>query len=126
MSYIRLPIVALLLLLGACAADTGGEPEVSGENAVVVDTHDPLAKAQYDANAAFVRSYAAKCAPSATSNRPRVLVTGFGRFMSVASNATGHIVNALVPAAAYPETAPPAAGEVDPPAPQTSVAQALV
>ena len=51
-----------------------------------------------------------------------MLLTGFGRFMGIEDNATGRIISTLIPAAPYPETTPPAAGEVDLPAPQLSVA----
>ncbi|MBC7018179.1 hypothetical protein, partial [Salmonella enterica] len=51
---------------------------------------------------------------------------GFGRFMSIRDNATGRIVSAVVPSARYPETAPPPAGVVDPPAQQLSVSSATL
>lgn len=87
---------------------------------MVVDTSTPQARAQYDANVAFALGYKPHC--TAKSSRPRVLVTGFGRFLDNADNATGRIVSALVPAAKYPETTAPPAGSVDLPRPQTSVA----
>lgn len=84
-----------------------------------VDTSSPLGRAQYDANLAFAKSYKPRCAPK-TPGRPRVIVTGFGRFMSVDNNATGRMVSALS-GVAYPETTAPAAGNVDAPAPQLAV-----
>ncbi len=89
-----------------------------------VDTHSAAARAQFDANADFALSYRAQsvCRPG----RRRVLVTGFGRFLGNASNATGHIVSRLVPSTVYPETARPPKGEVDLPGPQTSVSQSTL
>lgn len=112
----------LSLSLGACASDTTDEGEaVAGDaNEVKVDTRTPAARRQYDANVAFATSYASRCVRSATG-RPRVLLTGFGRFMGINDNATGRIVSALVPSARYPETVAPGAGEVDPPDAQLSV-----
>jgi pyrrolidone-carboxylate peptidase len=107
--------------LAACASETSGEDVAGDENEVKVDTRTPAARKQYDANVAFATSYKAQCSRT-NSGHPRVLVTGFGRFMSIEDNATGRIVSTLVPAARYPETAPPASGEVDPAAPQLSVA----
>jgi hypothetical protein len=91
---------------------------------VIVDTSSPAARAQYDANVAFALGY--RPVSVARPGRARVLVTGFGRFLDNATNATGKIVSALVPAARYPATARPARGEVDPPGPQTSVAQSTL
>jgi pyrrolidone-carboxylate peptidase len=107
------------VLTGCADADEGDATDDSSE--VRVDTRTPLARAQYDANVAFLGAYTPRCTPSADPNRPRVLVTGFGRFMSVANNATGRIVSTLVPSAPYPETQEPPADTVDPPAPQLSV-----
>lgn len=116
-------VVASCLAAG-CVADTEDATVEAGDDAVIVDTGSPRARAQYDANVAFALGYKAQCAT--TTGRPRVLVTGFGRFLENTDNATGRIVSALVPAAAYPETSPPAPGPkgwaVDPPEPQTSVA----
>jgi pyrrolidone-carboxylate peptidase len=105
--------VWLLLLLLGCASE--GE---TAEDDVRLDTTSKLARAQYDANVEFANRYRSTCA--ATSG-PRVLVTGFGRFMSIEDNATGRIVSALVPSARYPATKAPKVGEIDPPAPQLSV-----
>lgn len=98
----------------ATAAETGDEDEV------VVKTETPEEWAQYQANLQFALDYKPRCAPK--GDRPRVLVSGYGRFMSNRTNATGQIVSRLVPAAAYPHTDPPAPGAVDAPGPQTSVA----
>lgn len=117
-------VVALLALaLAACAAE---DPDVATDDGVTdapevkVDTSSPTARRQYDANAAFALGYKARC-PRGATKRPRVLVTGFGRFQSIADNATGRIVSTMVPEARYPETTPPAFGELDPPEPQLSV-----
>jgi len=123
--------LALLSCLGlaACAAesDATGNAETDDDNEVKVDTRTPAARRQYDANVAFANGYAARCTPSSGAPaRPRVLVTGFGRFMSIADNATGRIVSALGAGAAYPESAAPPAGEVDLPAPQLSVGSATL
>lgn len=88
---------------------------------MIVDTSSPAARAQYDANVGFALGYRARSV--ARPGRRRVLVTGFGRFLDNAINATGKIVSALVPAARYPATERAPRGEVDPPGPQTSVAQ---
>lgn len=89
-----------------------------------LDTRSARARAQYDANARFAVGYAARCA--VRSARPRVIVTGFGRFLDNPTNATGQMVSALVPAAVYPVTESPAEGAPDLPAPQTSVAVGTV
>lgn len=117
---------ALAVIAVGCASATS-DPEWS-EDEITVDTSTPQARRQYDANVAFATSYAAQCVPPAarSSDRPRVLVTGFGRFMNIGNNATGRIVSALVPEARYPETAPPAPGEIDEPGPQLSVAGATL
>jgi hypothetical protein len=109
--------------LAACAADAdapSGEETTDDSNEVRVDTRSPEARRQYDANVAFASSYAARC-QRGPAERPRVLVTGFGRFMAIANNATGRIVSELVTSAPYPTTWPPPAGQVDDPAPQLSV-----
>ena len=121
---VRLLPVFASLFVPACSAATVADDVSESEDAVVVDTHEPLAKAQYDADAAFARSYTARCGK--TSGRPRVLLTGFGRFQGIRDNATGRIVSRVVPAASYPETGPAAPGAIDPPEPQTSVAVGTV
>lgn len=93
-----------------------------------IDTSSPEARRQYDANADFASRYVARLAPLVGGGaRPRVLVTGFGRFEDIAHNATGRIVSALV-GVPYPATAPPRDGEIDPPEPQiaTGVATMVV
>jgi len=110
--------------VAGCADDGPVEEEGSGEDFVKVDTSSPEARAQYDADVAFANAYTARCAPKGSAKR--VLVTGFGRFMSVGNNATGRIVSTLVPEAVYPETSPPPAGQVDPPGPQLSVGTRVV
>lgn len=121
---------ASALLASACAsdpsvADPDDGPVAGEENEVKVDTRTPAARRQYDANVAFATGYVPKCVRG-TSTRPRVMLTGFGRFMSITDNATGRIVSKVVPAAAYPLTAPAAPGEIDPPGPQLSVATATI
>jgi pyrrolidone-carboxylate peptidase len=108
--------------LGACADGPADDEALLGDedNEVRVDTRTPAARRQYDANVAFATSYRPTCAKT-NSGRPRVLVTGFGRFMSINDNATGRIISKLVPGAVYPDTKSPAAGEVDPPGPQLNV-----
>lgn len=107
--------VALSLFAAACSS---GSDASTDEDPVIVDTRTRAARAQYDLNAGFARSYVAQCRPS--SHRPRVLVSGFGRFLDVADNATGRIVSELT-GVPYPETREPAPGQVDPPAPKVSV-----
>jgi len=119
---------AASLLLGACTSESlsdNDEPIADDENEVKVDTRTPAARRQYDANVAFATSYVPRCTPS-TTGRPRVLLTGFGRFMSIADNATGRIVSALVPTTRYPETVSPPFGTVDEPAPQLSVSTSTI
>ena len=114
------------IVASGCAAETA-QPEESSDDEITVDTSTPEARRQYDANVGFARSYVARCLASpAPSNRPRVLVTGFGRFMSIANNATGRIVSTLVPEARYPETRAPAPGQIDPPEPQLSVVASTI
>ena len=121
-------LAAAALFASACTSETGpgNDALLAGEeNEVRVDTRTPAARRQYDANVAFATGYVPRCAPP-TSGRPRVLVTGFGRFMSIENNATGRIVSTLVPEAHYPETTPPAPGMVDLPGPQLSVATSTI
>jgi pyrrolidone-carboxylate peptidase len=106
--------------MGACSSSEDGASGTPGdEDDVIVDTSTPQARAQYDANVRFATSYAPKCKP--LSNRPRVLLTGFGRFLGNQTNATGMVVSTLVPDARYPMTSQPPPGQVDPPEPQLSV-----
>lgn len=110
-----------------CGADPdlGQTVEVPEVDAVTVDTSDPAARAQYDANVSFALRYRTRCR-SGWTTRPRVLVTGFGRFLDNATNASGQMVSALVPGMTYPVTARPPAGTPDDPAPQTAVQQGTV
>jgi pyrrolidone-carboxylate peptidase len=112
---------AVFVLWAGCSSVS--EPSNDTEDAVKVDTRSPSARAQYDANVRFVNGYLPQCTRgSSGSSGKRVLVSGFGRFLDVTDNATGRIVADLIPEARYPETTPPAAGHVDPPGPQLSVA----
>jgi hypothetical protein len=115
-----LGIVSIVSLAAVGCAD---EPNVQtdDDNEVKVDTSTAEARRQYDADVAFAASYTPRCTRAAGSTRPRVLVSGFGRFMSIGNNATGRIVSTLVPTARYPETQAPPPGQIDPPAPQLSV-----
>lgn len=118
---VLLPLLALAAVAG-CVADASSEedPFAGDEPEVKVDTRSPLARKQYDANAGFAVGYQPRCVRPADPNRPRVLVTGFGRFMLIANNATGRIVSELV-SLPYPQTPPPPPGEIDPPDPQLAV-----
>lgn len=110
-------LAVLAATMCGCALEAD-DTAATTEDAVRVDTRTPEARAQYDANVAFANAYAARCASN--GKRPRVLVTGFGRFMGNTDNATGRIVSA-VSGVAYPETVPPPQGQVDEPAPQLAV-----
>jgi pyrrolidone-carboxylate peptidase len=125
----------VLALLGAasmaasgCAdapADDDADLLDGDESEVKVDTRTPAARRQYDANVAFATGYRTTCAKT-SSGRPRVMVTGFGRFMSINDNATGRIISKLVPGSVYPQTQSPAPGIVDPPGPQLNVVSATI
>jgi hypothetical protein len=90
----------------------------STDSPVKVDTSTKLARQQYDALVDFASSYTPRC--NATGNRPRVLVSGFGRFRDILDNASGRIVASLG-GFAYPQTQPPRDGKIDPPGPQLAV-----
>ena len=111
------------LVVGSLAAATVGCTDGVGsqQSYVVVDTQSEAAWAQYVANVEFAQQYQPTCQPDPTSWRPRVLVTGFGRFMENRENATGRMVSLLVPGLEYPATEPPLPGQVDDPAAQTRV-----
>ncbi|MFT3770624.1 MAG: hypothetical protein QM820_34800 [Minicystis sp.] len=108
------------LALGACATDDALDEETRAlDDTVTVDTSTARARAQYDAEVAFATHYTPSCTTPA-HGRPRVLVSGFGRFRDVLDNASGRIVASLG-GFAYPETTPPKAGKIDPPGPQLAV-----
>ena len=121
-----------------CAEETATRG--SQESDVIVDTRSELAWRQYLANVDFATRYEPRCTPREPSPgdvapgdpdpgevvRPRVLVTGFGRFLENRENATGRIVSRLVPDLVYPLTDPPAEGEIDDPEAQTSVALSTI
>ncbi len=119
-TFLRALALTASVVVAACSGGADDEFSTDSEDAVVVDTSSPKARAQYDANVAFLQSYKARCKPKA-GNRPRVLVTGFGRFLGNGDNATGRIVSRLAKSVPYPMTSAPAPGKVDPPGPQTSV-----
>lgn len=94
---------------------------------VHLDTQTELAKAQLEHNRAFARGYAARAAaPPPGSVRPRVLVSGFGRFLEHATNATGLLLSRLVVDLDYPHTEPPPEGTIDLAGPQLAVGQGAV
>lgn len=116
-----------MLTIG-CSAGFSSDVDVDpdeNEDAVTVDTSTPAARAQYDANVAFAKSYVARCKPAANGHK-RAIITGFGRFLYISENATGRIVSSVVPAAKYPMTTPPDGDAVDQPGPQTSVAMGTI
>lgn len=127
------PLSLLLLVFVTACGAADADPESDSYN-VKVDTESELAWAQYRANIDFAAHYQPTCVVSddgaadptqsgdAAPRRPRVLVSGFGRFLSNPTNATGQMVSALVQELDYPETTSPTTGQVDPPAPQTAVA----
>lgn len=126
-SVVAIGVFAFLASASGCSAAADGEIDDSVDSsgdAVVVDTSTPAARAQYDANVAFATRYTPRCVAKGT--RPRVLVTGFGRFLESTTNATGMMVSRLVPGGHYPLTHAPAPGTVDLPDPQTSVTSATI
>jgi hypothetical protein len=112
---------SLALALAACS----DEPE-SQEQDVIVSTRTEAEWRQYVTNVDFAVRYEARCASHAGSGRPRVLVTGFGRFLENTENATGRMVSRLVPGLEYPLTTAPADGTVDDPAAQTRVSSGSI
>lgn len=120
--------VALAASAPGCAPET--EDPGSQESDVIVDTRSELAWRQYVANVRFAEGYAPRCATRTTEDgaarRPRVLITGFGRFLDNRENATGRILSALIPELAYPFSDPPAEGEIDDPAAQLAIAQSTI
>lgn len=117
----RVLLAAALLAAAGCVDDVSTD-----ESDVIVKTETEQEWQQYVANVEFVEGYLPRCGPRESGGRPRVLVTGFGRFLENKENATGRMVAALVPGLEYPLTSPPAAGEVDDPAAQTRVARATI
>jgi len=122
-------IVLTTISLGCGSADGLG----SESQNVKVGTQSALAWAQYQANLAYAMAYQPVCgqgnAPVQTevaADRPRVLVTGFGRFQSNWRNASGQIVATLIDELSYPLTDPPPSGEIDPPEAQTAVARSTI
>lgn len=115
--------VACVASLAASACSTESPAHkgpVASEDEVRIDTESVLARAQYDANVDFVNRYRPTCTRARRPGVKRVLVSGFGRFLSIRDNATGRIVSALsgVP---YPESPAPESGQIDPPEPQLAV-----
>ena len=132
LASLHLSIVASSIACGlGCAVSSqhaeGDEARDVTDDAVVVDTSSPQARAQYDADVAFASKYLARCkSPKPALGHPRVLVTGFGRFLENETNATGMMVSKVVPGGRYPLTHAPAPGAVDPPEPQTAVVNATI
>jgi hypothetical protein len=121
--WAKLIVACALPVALSCAGErstdtTSGADANAAEDDVKVDTRGRLAREQYDANVAFALGYTPRC--TSTGAPKRVLLTGFGRFLDISDNATGRILADLVPGAAYPETSPPAPGQIDPPGPQLS------
>lgn len=108
--------IALFAALAACE-----DPIDTDESDVIVKTETEAQWQQYLANVDFVEGYRPTCFADPSRGRPRVLVTGFGRFLENKENATGRMVAALAPGLLYPETEAPLAGQVDDPAEQTRV-----
>lgn len=81
--------LALLVLLAGCADDLA-----SIDQPTTISTDTAAEQKQYDAAVDFVKAYTAKCT-TPDHARPRVLVSGFGRFMDVTNNASGLIVAKL-------------------------------
>lgn len=111
-------VAVLAGLLTGCTAQDDAPSTDEGE--VRIDTTGDTERAQYDAAVDFVTNYQPRCTKPRADGVKRVLISGYGRFMSNRNNATGRIVSALA-GLAYPETNPPAAGAVDPLAPQLAV-----
>jgi hypothetical protein len=125
---IAIAAAAAVTVVAGCAEET--DAPGAQESDVIVDTRSELAWRQYVANVRFAEGYVPRCAPPAPgaggARRPRVLLTGFGRFLENRENATGRIVSRLVPDLVYPLTDPPPAGEIDDPAAQVAVALSTV
>lgn len=124
--------MTLAAALAACASGSEApgtsarDPQIDSSDPVTVDTSTRAARAQYDVDVAFAAGYTARCTDGSTgaTARPRVLLTGFGRFGPMVDNATGRLVASIVPGLTYPVTAPPVRGAVDLPAEELAVASA--
>ena len=108
----------------------GSEPDhASDVSYVTVNTENELAWAQYASNVEFALAYKPQCSLASDLDKPeraRVIITGFGRFRSNRTNATGQAVSELLDHLDYPMSDPPPNGQVDPPEPQTAVAMGTV
>ncbi|MFO0666264.1 MAG: hypothetical protein U0174_20080 [Polyangiaceae bacterium] len=82
------------------------------------DFTSEVARRQYEATQAFAEAFRGEPAPPHLAQLPQVLVTGFGRFLHHADNASGHLVSALVPTVKYPRTSRGDESQVDLPEPQ--------
>lgn len=111
-------LAVLALLASACGSDMDVE---EGGQYVTVQTDSEQAWAQYLANLRFAESYQPVCV-GADDQAARVLVAGFGRFLSNSVNASGQLVAELLDELDYPLTSSPEPGAVDDPAPQTRAA----
>lgn len=114
-------LFGVLSVASACASDAPVEgAPVASEDEVRIDTESELARAQYDANLDYLSRYQPTCTRARRPGVKRLLVSGFGRFLSIRDNATGRIVSALS-GLEYPETNAPARGTIDPIEPQLQV-----
>jgi hypothetical protein len=114
-----------LAWIGTLGVACSQDPD-SQEQDVIVSTRTEAEWRQYVTNVEFASAYAPRCVAGTDDARSRVLVTGFGRFLENAENATGRMVSQLVPGLQYPETTRPEDGAVDDPAAQTRVVSARV
>lgn len=115
--------LALSVALGVFA---GCEDTDTQSSDVVVRTKTEAEWAQYVANVEFAEAYEPTCLRELGSDRPRVLVTGFGRFLGNKENATGRMLSRFVPGLEYPLTSAPDQGQVDEAAPQLAVSQGVI
>lgn len=125
-TFVGFANVALVGIAAVGLVGSGCSETDSQDNDVIVRTQSEAEWKQYVRNVSFVEGYTARCDAGAERVRPRVLVTGFGRFLENKENATGRMVSELVPGLSYPLTEPPALGEVDAPEAQTAVALGVV
>jgi pyrrolidone-carboxylate peptidase len=82
-----------------------------------IDTRSARAWAHYTLSLQVAQRYRSACSLGAARPRPRVLVTGFGRFDGHPVNASGQLVCRLIDGLAHPATAALPVGAGDPPAP---------